>query len=231
MSTARHAAPPSRRLPVAALAVAALLWGVATSGTKYALGAFAPITLLAVELTGAAMALWAVHLIRGYRRPPSWALVATLGLLEPWLAYLVGTLGLARTSAANGALLEGLESLFVVVLAAVFLAERITRPLCAAIGTGLLGLIVLEHAAALSGRGVGDALVLGGALSAAVYTIFARRLGAGYGVSFLLYKYAITVTRAGPASVIVNLIPVFGFLSALLWLRNPPRRASWRRPP
>jgi drug/metabolite transporter (DMT)-like permease len=40
----------------------------------------------------------------------------------------------------------------------------------------------------------------------------------GYAASFLLYNYAITRVRAAPASIIVNLIPVFGLASAVLWL-------------
>jgi drug/metabolite transporter (DMT)-like permease len=40
----------------------------------------------------------------------------------------------------------------------------------------------------------------------------------GYAASFLLYNYAIARVRAAPASIIVNLIPVFGLASAVLWL-------------
>jgi hypothetical protein len=40
----------------------------------------------------------------------------------------------------------------------------------------------------------------------------------GYAASFLLYNYAITRVRAAPASIIVNLIPVFGLASAVIWL-------------
>ena len=40
-----------RRAPVrAALVLASLCWGLATTGTKYALGSFAPVGLLTVEL-------------------------------------------------------------------------------------------------------------------------------------------------------------------------------------
>ena len=47
--------PPATRMaglrrPAVALMVAAALWGVAVSGTKYALGGFDPVTLLSIEL-------------------------------------------------------------------------------------------------------------------------------------------------------------------------------------
>lgn len=254
-------------MKLALLVVAAALWGLATTGTKYALGGFGPVTLLTVELVAASVALWLVLLVRGYRPPRSWRRVAILGLLEPAVAYLAQTVGLDHTSAANGAVLVGLESAFVVVLALVFLRERLTGSVCTAVVLALVGLMVLEGGSWVSGPGVGDLLVLGGALSAAGYTIVARRVGpdedslaltahqfaiatlavipvalatwaggdepiptnvpahvwlvamlvgvAGFGVSFLLYNFAIATVPAGPAAVIINLIPAFGFLGAI----------------
>ncbi len=43
----------------------------------------------------------------------------------------------------------------------------------------------------------------------------------GYAASFVLYNYAIARVRAAPASIIVNLIPVFGLASAVFWLGDP----------
>ena len=72
-------AMPWLRRPAAALVVAAGLWGVAVSGTKYALGGFDPVTLLSVELLAGAGVLWPALLVRGYRPPRSWWLPAVLG--------------------------------------------------------------------------------------------------------------------------------------------------------
>ena len=85
------------------LLLAAALWGVAMTGTKFAIGGFGPLTLIAVELVAATVALWLVVAVRGYQRPQSWRTVIILGLLEPAAAYLGETLGLAHTSASNGA--------------------------------------------------------------------------------------------------------------------------------
>ena len=279
----RHRSARSRRAPVVALTglvLAAGLWGLATSGTKFALAGFGPLTLLAVQLIAAAVVLWAVLLVRGRRadsrwRPRRWSvaqwrLPLALGLLEPALAYLGDTVGLARTSAANASVIAGLESSFVVLLAALFLRERVTRNLFLAVLAGLFGLIALEQVSWLTGPGLGDLLVLGGALSAAGYTIVARRVDeqcdsleltarqfavaavavspaallawtsgseavpahvaarwwaaavlvgvVGFAVSFLIYNWAIVVVQAGSAAVIINLIPAFGLLSAVVWL-------------
>jgi O-acetylserine/cysteine efflux transporter len=169
----------STRLPVLALVLASMLWGVATSATKFALGGFGPVTLLAIELLAATAALWVCLLVRGYRPPSSWRLAATLALLEPAVAYLGATAGLARTSASNAALLFGLESAFAVLLAAVFLREPLSRALGIAVVAAILGLIALESATDLTGPRLGDLFVLCGALSAAGYTVVARQAGDG----------------------------------------------------
>jgi O-acetylserine/cysteine efflux transporter len=261
---------PGLGRPAGALLVAAGLWGVAVSGTKYALDGFDPFTLLSVELLAGAGVLWIALLVRGYRPPRSWWLPAVLGLLEPALAYLGDTFGLSLTSAVHGAVIGGLESGLVVLLAAVLLRETVTRPTVLAIGIALAGLAVLAGVGAGAGGGTaaGDLLVAGGVLSASLYTIVAKRFddgsdalsltawqfsvaafvsllvsvprwagGAGavpaaprfwlvavlvgvggFGLSFLLFNMVISEVDAGRAAVVLNLIPVFGVASAVIFL-------------
>lgn len=258
------------RQPLAALCVASVLWGAAVSGTKYALSGFGPVTLLSVELVAAAILLWAALLIRGYRPPGSWWLPALLGLLEPALAYLSETFGLSLTSAVHGALITGLESALVVVLAALLLRESITPAAIVAVLVALGGLVVLAGAGEGHGTFAGDLFVAAGVLSASFYSIVAKRFEdgsdvlsltawqftvaalvaltvtmvrwtagsetppgsvaprywvaamlvgiGGFGVSFLLFNFVIAVVDAGWAAVVLNLIPVFGFLSAVIFL-------------
>src|SRR5580658_3040421 len=87
------------------LVLAAIGWGSAATASKYALRG----------LRGG----WA-H--AGPRR-----IYALLGFFEPGLAYAGLNFGLAYTSAVNGALLDGLESCFVVLLAVLVLRERLSR--------------------------------------------------------------------------------------------------------
>src|SRR5580700_4549535 len=256
--------------PTAALVTAAGLWGMAVTGTKYALGGFDPVTLLSTELIAGAGVLWAALLIRGYRPPGSWWLPALLGLLEPALAYLGDTFGLSLTSAVHGAVISGLESGLVVLLAAVLLRETITRPAIFAVVAALAGLAVLAGAGARHSTAAGDLLVAGGVLSASLYTIVAKRfddgsdalsltawqftvaalasllvtiahwtagsgtgtvsaaprfwlvavlVGAGgFGLSFLLFNMVIVQVDAGRAAVVLNLIPVLGVASAVIFL-------------
>src|ERR1700729_3046777 len=167
------------RRPAVALIAAAALWGVAVSGTKYALGGFDPVTLLSIELLAGAGVLWVALLVRGYRPPKSWWLPAVLGLLEPALAYLGDTFGLSLTSAVHGAVINGLESGLVVLLAAVLLRETITRPAILAVVAALAGLAVLADAGAGGSSAAGDLLGAGGGLSASLYTIVAKRFDDG----------------------------------------------------
>jgi O-acetylserine/cysteine efflux transporter len=174
MSAARVVVTGARHWPLAALVLASALWGGAIAGTKYALRAFDPVTLLSVELVAATAALWAVLLIRGYRPPPSWPVAVLLGLLEPALAYLGDTFGLSLTSAADGAIISGLECAVVVVLAAFVLGEAVSRAAAVAIALGLGGLVVLTSG---SGRSsvAGDLCIAGGVVSASLYSVVAKR--------------------------------------------------------
>lgn len=133
------------------------------------------MSLLSVELVAATAALWAVLLIRGYRPPPSWPIAVLLGLLEPTLAYLGDTFGLSLTSAADGAIISGLESALVVILAFFVLGEATSRAAAVAVALGFGGLTILTGA---GGRGAaaGDLCIAGGVLSASLYSVMAKRL-------------------------------------------------------
>ena len=191
---ARAGVPGARHWPLAALVLASALWGGAIAGTKYALRAFDPVTLLSVELVAATAALWVVLLIRGYRPPPSWPVAVLLGLLEPALAYLGDTFGLSLTSAADGAIISGLESALVVILAALVLGEAISRAAVLAIALGLGGLVVLTSGGGRS-TAAGDLLIAGGLLSASLYSVVAKRF-AGDGDALPLTTWQFTAATA-----------------------------------
>ncbi|GAB2824212.1 DMT family transporter [Actinoallomurus bryophytorum] len=269
----------NNKIRTPALVLAALLWGGSAAFTKYALDTWQPMTLLTVELAGASVVLWTAVLIRGHRRPAVWRRLVLLGALEPGLCYAFVNLGLTHTSASNGIVLSGLESGFVVVLAAVFLRERLAVRSVAGLAVALAGVLVLEGARPeFTGVFGGDLLVLSGIFCAAVYVLVARRtadqvdaltmtayqfasgflfflpfsvgewvtgaekaplhqsawswlvatgIGVGaYACSFLLYNFAIARVSAGRAAMILNLMPVFGVLIAVIFLREHP--GAWQ---
>ena len=280
------------RPAVGALLLASMLWGGAITGTKYALGGFDPFVLLLVQIGAATAALWTLLLLRGLGSPRkrsagprakpaskrSLKLAVVLGLLEPGIANLSETFGLSHTSAAEGALVTGLEAAFVVVLAAAVLGERITRTTALAVALAFIGLLVLQGGNPFGGYGLGDLYVALGVLSAATYTIVAKRFSDdedalalttyqftaatvlallvagerwldgraglptdvpakywcaaalvgvfGFAISFLLFNATIARVKAGAASIVLNCIPLFGVVSAVVFLGESLRLES-----
>ncbi|WP_158885950.1 DMT family transporter [Amycolatopsis anabasis] len=159
-----------------ALVVASFGWGSAGTFTKYALDSWGPMTLIAVELIAANIVLWLVLLIRGYGRRPPLARLIVLGALEPGISYALITIGLTRTSAANTAVLTGTETCMVVLLAAVFLKERIGPRALAGTALAVAGVISLHGFHGIAEINLGDLLVLAGTLSAAVHVLVTRDL-------------------------------------------------------
>lgn len=253
------------------LVLAAFGWGGATTATKAALEDFGPFTLLLVKLAAAAAVLWAALALIGVPRVARRGRFALLGLFEPTLAYGGLTLGLIYTSATNAALLGASEACFVVALAAGFLKERVGVRSVIGLLLAVVGMLLLEQVFTISSDlGIGDLLVVGGDLAAAIYVIVAVKItngtdaltmtayqfgfglalaspfalwqwvsgaeplptavgpgpwliavligGVGYAGSFLLYNHVIRFVPAGLAGVTLNLVPVFGVLTAILFL-------------
>jgi O-acetylserine/cysteine efflux transporter len=199
--------------------------------------------LLSTELLAATFTLWAVLLLSGYRPPASWRVAALLGLLEPALAYLGDTVGLSQTAAVNGSIISGLESGLVIALAAVLPSETITRAALVAIVLALGGLVIIAGEGG-RGTAIGDLCVTAGVLSASLYSIAAKRFDDGSdALSLTAWQFsAVTIASlrsrprvdrdrpspvdgcrpavlarvdAGWTAIVLNLIPLFGLLSAI----------------
>ena len=258
------------------LAAASLGWGSSTTLSAFALRQMGPTDLLAVELLAGGTVIWVVALL-GDRREfatRDWRVFAALGLFEPGLTYLLANEGLRRDSAATAALLLATEAVVVVPLAALLLAERVSRTALCALGLGLLGAVTIGGGAH-GGRDtlLGHLLILGSALTAAAYVLLARRSShrsstlvvttyqllaatalaipfavishavnghgpppadpahwaaalaaglVGVALPFLLYNRAIVVVRATIAAGVLNLIPLVGFATAVVFLGDRP---------
>lgn len=153
--------------PLALLIAASAFWGLAVAGAKYALGGFGPVTLLAVEVVAATAALWAVLLIRGYRRLRAWwlpvgsdARALATGIESPpaavparfWVAAVVGVAGygvsfllfnlvIGKVNAGWVAVVLNLIPMFGVFSAVLLLREGVTTG--EASGAALISLSVL----------------------------------------------------------------------------------------
>lgn len=165
-----------------AIAAAAVGSGVDTAFSVVALHGLRPADLLTIELGGSAAILLAVAARTGklHRRGAGRALAQ--GAVLPGLSFLLGNLGLARTTATSGALLLSVDAIATVLLAAIVLRERIGAAAGAALGLGTVGTAVVALYAADAGSGaaagsatVGNLLVLASVLGGAGYVVWSRR--------------------------------------------------------
>ena len=194
--------------PLALMAGAAASWGVATVTTKVALAQLAPTDLFLLEVGTAGLVIWACLLVsRGVRWPRGWRAFAALGLLNPALSFVLFDLGLARTGAADGALLLASDAVISALLAWAALGERLTRTGWSALAAGTVGVALVTAQA--SGHGaslLGDALVLAASAAAAGYGVGARR--------FAAETDALAATGVQLLAAMAVAVPVFAVVAA-----------------
>ncbi len=159
--------------------------------------------LLLETLSGTAAVVLACRLT-GRTIGGAWRPAFALGSLEPGLAYVFANLGLALTAAAVGSMLLALESVFVVLLAWLVLAQRPRRVETYALGLGVLGAVfVASGEGGGTSSGLGAAFMVFSALIAAGYAIVSRQVVGGHEPIAL-------VARQGMASLVVTAPFVLG---------------------
>jgi drug/metabolite transporter (DMT)-like permease len=196
--------------PMSGGVVAVVLWGLAPVATRAAVAHLAPLPLLVLRLTVAALALlpWAIPVFRRLR-PRSAGRLAAAGLLGLVGYNLPVTVGLQWLPASTAGLLLATEPVWVMILGAVFLAERAGARAWLGSAVALSGVAVLAGPAALTGAGgaralAGAGLVLAGTLAFGAYTIVLRPLSRAYG--------AIPATAA---STVCGAVPYLAFAGTL----------------
>lgn len=165
-----------------AIAASAVGYGVGTALSVVALRGLRPADLLAIELAGSAAVLLA--LAAGTRRLHRVGAGRALaqGAVLPGLSFLLGDLGLARTTATSGALLLSVDTIATVLLAALVLRERISAAAGVALTLGTAGTALVAWYApdapatsAASSQLVGNLLVLASVLGGAGFVVWSRR--------------------------------------------------------
>ncbi|WP_436532614.1 DMT family transporter [Actinoplanes sp. HUAS TT8] len=201
-----------------ALLLSAAIYGVSTTVSVVALRTVRPVDLLAVEISGAAGLLLVTAAAQRQLRRRGALRQMLVGCLVPGLAFLLGDLGLARTSASSASLLLAADPLLSVLLAVVVLRERLTGRAAAAVAVGLVGAALV---AAQPGDSAGVDTVLGNVLvllavaASALYLVATRRFngdddglnasawqavgGALSVVPFVVYSWSAGGSRLGAA--------------------------------
>ncbi|MFO0585122.1 MAG: DMT family transporter [Anaeromyxobacter sp.] len=202
--------------PWAALSftLSAACWGLAIVATKGLLEGAPPFTALLVQVAGSVAFLWTAVAVTRARLPMGRTTIAAVasGFLEPGMAYAVGLLGLQLTTASTAAIIGATETPMIVLLAALFLRERmglLALGFAALAGLGV-GLLMLPDLQGLAGGSLaGDLLMVLSTFIAAVYVVISRRIVGDFDALPLA-----TIQQTGGLVV-----------AALLWL--VARNAGW----
>ena len=209
--------PGDRRGALASGLVAVVMWGLAPVATRAAVGQLAPLPLLVIRMSVAALVLlpWAVPVLRQLRVRSAARLVAAgiLGLIGYSLPV---TIGLQWLPASTAGLLLATEPVWVMLLGYMFLAERSRATAWAGSAVAIAGVAVLAGPGALTGAGgsralSGAGLVLAGTLAFAAYTIVLRPLSREFGA-----------VPATAASTLAGALPYLAFAGTL----SAPRLAA-----
>lgn len=161
--------------------LAALCWGMALVMSKGILTSLSPLLLLLIQLTSSVLFVWSVIFITKAKLHDldKIKIVSLLGLLEPFLTYILVLFGLTYVSASNAALLQSLESMFIVVLAAWFFKERISKLFILLSFVILIGLYFSINGSLLGvidNDTLGLFFIISGMFIAALYVVFTSRV-------------------------------------------------------
>jgi len=176
-----------------------VIWGSTFAISKVAMNDFMPITLAFVRLALASL-IMIPFLLTKYRKirldRKDFFLCSLLGLLGFTLAYIFQNIGVKMTKSMNAAIEISSEPIMMIILAAIFLKEKVTPKIIFGVLLSFIGVVVIifqsDGGAALSGQNsaLGDILVLLSVLLCALYTIIGnaaiKRLP-----SFVVTAYAV----------------------------------------
>lgn len=123
-----------------------LLWAGSSLAAKIALHSIPPMTLAFARFALAALLMYGLALalkidLRVARR--DWGMFWAMGILGLALTYLLQYLGLRLTTVSNAALLHATETVFLSLLAFLFLREAMPRAKVAGIVVGLAGVYLI----------------------------------------------------------------------------------------
>ena len=167
-----------------ALIAVVIFWGLSFVATKIALETLPTFTLVFIRFSLAAFFFFLLMLNQGFAKfsGRDHAKIFLMSLFEPGLYFIFETIGLQYTSAPKAALIIATIPVAVLVFAFLFIGERPTVTSLLGIGLSLIGIGILivggpEFSWRLGGSLLGDLLIVGAVITAALYMVCARHLG------------------------------------------------------
>jgi drug/metabolite transporter (DMT)-like permease len=195
-----------------------LVWAGSFVAGKWALEDFSPEVTSLLRFAMASVALFPFAFKRP-AQPGAWApknllVVFLLGLTGMFAYHVLFYYSLKYTTAGNSSLIISTDSLITVLLAVIFLKERLTWRKGVGIALGFAGVVWVVSDGALGqlltrGPNLGDLLALGAALSWGVYSVLSK-----------------PVAHLFPAFDLSLLTYVVGALLLTPWLFSPGALAS-----
>jgi drug/metabolite transporter (DMT)-like permease len=160
----------------AAVVGAIVIWGATFVGSKVALGHLAPSELAFLrQAFGLPVLLWLAWRTRQLLLPVRYLVpLAATGMVG---FFLFANLGLERSSASVGGLVQGLAPVVIALLAVTFLRERLTARVLAGIVLALAGAALLAWGTVHVGSSLGLVFLFLSVASWSAYTVIGRRLG------------------------------------------------------
>lgn len=164
-----------------ALAMAVLFWGSSFPATKMVLRGFPPMAYVFLRFAGASI-FFALFLLRRRRRlsRSTHLKLLLMSIFEPVLYFAFESVGMQFTSASSASIIISAVPAVVALLAGIFLAERLSTREWAGVILSVLGVLLLaafdDNPDYASSSLLGNLLILGSVLSAALYMILARHL-------------------------------------------------------
>lgn len=167
------------------MAGAVVFWGLSFVATKAALETIPPFVLIFIRFSIAAALyclIWAKVGFPSFSRR-DWVMITALAIFEPGLYFVFETLGLQYTGASKAALIIAAIPVLVLILAFLALREKASALNFIGVAASLGGIVILvaggpDFEFSLEGQMLGDILIFGAAVSASLYIVLARSLGA-----------------------------------------------------
>jgi drug/metabolite transporter (DMT)-like permease len=170
-----------------ALMGAVIFWGLSFVATKMALTSIPTFTLIFARFSISALFFLLLMVRNGLPRfsKRDHGFLFLLSLFEPGLYFIFETMGLQYTSAPKASLIIATIPIAVLILSTIILKEKSSPARLISIVLSLAGIFILitgetGFRLSLEGSFVGDLLIFGAVISAALYIVSARNLGRKY---------------------------------------------------
>lgn len=159
-----------------------LCWGSQYVVSKAALATIPPVTLLLLRYAVATPTLLALLRLRGALRPVRRADLPTIlaiGMTGYFASFCLQMLGIDRLSGSVSSLLGAMNPIFIPILAAVFLGERITPAKVLCVAVSMTGVVVIVGVGGTADP-LGVVLMLASVFLWSSASIIIRRLAGKY---------------------------------------------------